>query len=189
MIRILLSELIQRHKNFFSLLAVTAALVLSWEIFVNRDQLAYLARYGYVGIFLLSMVGNATILLPMPSFVSVYIGGGLFNPLLVGLMASAGGSLGELTGYLAGVGGHRMIENRRLFIKTKDWLHRYGLLGIFALAVFPNPFFDMVGIAAGLLRIPVLHFLLATWLGQTMKFLLLSYLGAGSSGLMERFVQ
>ncbi|OGY18266.1 MAG: hypothetical protein A3F04_00130 [Candidatus Chisholmbacteria bacterium RIFCSPHIGHO2_12_FULL_49_9] len=182
------TEFVRRHKNIASLVAVLAALVISWGIFVYSDRLAYLARYGYIGIFFLSMLGNATILLPMPSMVSVYIAGGLFNPIIVGFMASAGGAIGELTGYLAGVGGHRIIKERKLFILIEKWVHRYGVVGIFLFAMIPNPFFDMVGLTAGLMRVPVFQFLVATWLGQTVKFLLISYLGAGSTGLMERWL-
>lgn len=182
------SEFVRRHKNVTSLLAVVVAIALSWGIFVYSDRLTSLARYGYIGIFFLSMIGNATILLPMPSMVSVYIAGGLFNPLVVGFVASAGGAIGELTGYLAGVGGHRIIEERKVFIRIQKWVRRYGLVGIFLFAMIPNPFFDMVGLTAGLLRVPVLHFLIATWLGQTVKFLLVSYLGAGSTGLIEHWL-
>lgn len=184
-----LAELVRRHKNIASLLAVLAALCISGAIFLFKDQLYSLRSYGYAGVFLLSLIGNATILLPMPSMVSVFIGGGLFNPVLVGLMASTGGSIGELTGYLAGVGGHRIIENQKVFVRIQRWMDRWGLVGIFLMALIPNPFFDMVGIVAGLLRVPLWHFLVATWLGQTLKFLLVSYLGAGSSGLMDRFLR
>jgi len=40
---------------------------------------------------------------------------------------------------------------------------------IFALAVVPNPAFDLVGIAAGALRMPVLSYLAAAATGKVIK--------------------
>jgi len=42
-------------------------------IFIFRDRIAELASYGYLGLFVVSVVGNATVLLPMPSLVATFI--------------------------------------------------------------------------------------------------------------------
>jgi membrane protein YqaA with SNARE-associated domain len=52
------------------------------------------------------------------------------------------------------------------------------MLAIFLLAFIPNPVFDVAGIAAGALRIPVWKFIAATMLGRTLRFILLAYFGA-----------
>jgi uncharacterized membrane protein YdjX (TVP38/TMEM64 family) len=53
-------------------------------------------------------------------------------------------------------------------------------LAILALAFIPNPFFDLAGVAAGTLKIPVFTFLLFTFIGKTFKMLLFAYAGASS---------
>ena len=55
-----------------------------------------------------------------------------------------------------------------------------GLIPILVLAIIPNPFFDLAGIAAGTLKMPVWQFLLACLVGKTIKMVAFAYAGAGS---------
>jgi membrane protein YqaA with SNARE-associated domain len=107
----------------------------------------------------------------------------------VGVIAAAGAAIGELTGYLAGVAGQAVIENRQMHERLERLMRRYGLLAIFVLAAIPNPFFDVAGIIAGALRFPVQHFLLSAWAGKTVKFLAIAYLGAGTAQLFEQLIR
>lgn len=154
-------------------------------IFIFRNELQAVGKYGYLGIFLISVIGNATIVLPAPTFVAAFAGGGVFNPLAVGLISAAGATLGEMTGYLAGTSGHAIIENRTMYERFEQWMKRYGLVALFILAAIPNPFFDVAGIIAGISKIRVTTFLLVTWAGKIVKFLIIAYLGAGSSNLLD----
>ncbi len=144
---------------------------------------------GYLGVFLISLLGNATVIFPVPSLAVVFAGGSVLNPLLVGLVAGVGEPLGELTGYLAGYGGSAVIENRERFEQIKNWMERRGFITLFVLAAIPNPFFDLAGIAAGMLRFPVTKFLLACWMGKTTKALILAYLGSLSINLLQPWLQ
>ena len=179
--------ILKRHPRLFSAMSIILAVLISGSIFFFRESFYDVSRYGYAGVFFLTMLGHATILLPMPALLSAFIGGGVFNPILIGLVAAAGAAIGELTGYLAGVGGNAMIGNRKEFVRMQGQLQKYGLFGLVVLAAIPNPFFDMAGIAAGMMRLPVSRFLLATWIGQVIKFTLFSYLGAGSSGILNHY--
>src|SRR5262245_20203110 len=74
--------------------------------FVLALSLDSLKDYGYIGIFFIAMAGAATIVLPTPSNVAIFSGGvvlhpvlGIPAPLLVGLVAGLGDSIGELSGY------------------------------------------------------------------------------------------
>jgi membrane protein YqaA with SNARE-associated domain len=144
------------------------------------DSLASLGRYGYLGVFLASLIGSATIILPMPAFALTFaMGGTLPSPLLVGLAAGLGAGIGELSGYLAGYGGRGIVENRESYDWIVRQMGRYGAWAIFAAALLPNPAFDLAGVAAGALRFPVGHFLLACTCGKTIRMVLLAYAGAG----------
>lgn len=164
---------------------VVFALALTVTIFVFRDQLQRAERYGYLGIFIISVLGNATIVLPVPTFVTAFAGGGVFNPMLVGLISAAGATIGELTGYLAGISGKAVVENREMYARFQRWMQRYGLIALFVLAAIPNPFFDLAGIVAGVSRVPLYQFMLVTWAGKIVKFLIIAYLGAGSMRLLD----
>ncbi len=125
--------------------------------------------YGYPGIFLISLLSSATIVIPAPSLALVPVVGSVLNPFVVGLCAGAGEALGELTGYAAGYSGRAVVENRERYERMVAWMRRYGLWVIFALSIIPNPLFDLAGIATGALRIPLPRFLLICWVGKTIK--------------------
>lgn len=166
-------------------LAIAFSVLITGAIIHYRDQLLDLSTYGYVGIFIISVVGNATVLFPVPSLVAVFAGGTLFHPLLVGLVSGVAEPIGELSGYLAGYGGSAAIEDKALYAKMEKWMLRHGYLTIFILSVIPNPVFDLAGIAAGALHFPVWKFFLACWAGKTVKAIAIAYAGAESWRLFE----
>jgi len=174
-------------NKYSKLLGITAAVLISVLIFLNRDKFVNLESYGYLGIFLISVVGNATIILPVPVILTAFLGGGIFNPLIVGVVASLGATIGELTGYLAGISGRGLIDKKGKIEKVKDWMDKHGLWTLFVLAVIPNPLFDLAGIVAGATKIPVYKYLIVVWLGKLIKFLAISFLGAGSLSLINKF--
>lgn len=172
----------------FRILVVLLVLGISLAIFALRDQLVQLAALGYVGIFLVSLLGSATIILPAPSLVLVFAMGAALNPLLVGLAAGAGEALGELTGYAAGFAGQPVIENRQTYKRLCAWMQRRGGITVFVLSAIPNPFFDLAGIAAGTLRYPLWRFLLFCWLGKTLKTTLVAWAGSQSVSFVEQLL-
>jgi uncharacterized membrane protein YdjX (TVP38/TMEM64 family) len=178
----------RRFVALSRILGLVLVIGITVSIFIFRDQLKRVGNYGYIGIFLISVIGNATIILPAPTFLTAFAGGSVFSPWVVGIIAAAGATVGELTGYLAGLSGQAIVENQEMFDRFQRWMRGYGLLALFVLAVIPNPFFDIAGIIAGISRIPLAYFLLITWAGKIIKFLIIAYLGAGSAGLLERLL-
>jgi membrane protein YqaA with SNARE-associated domain len=172
----------------FRILVILAVLGISLAIFLYREQLAQLAALGYLGVFLLSLVGNATIILPAPSLALVFAMGSVLNPLLVGLVAGVGEALGELTGYAAGFAGRAVIEDYQTYKRMVGWMERRGGITVFVLSAIPNPFFDLAGIAAGTLGYPVWKFLLFCWLGKTLKTTLVALAGAQSVTIIEQYL-
>ena len=77
------SELWRRYSA--PVLAILFALCVTVAILTFRDQLEALAGYGYLGVFVISILGNATIIFPVPSLAVVFAGGSVLNPLFVGL--------------------------------------------------------------------------------------------------------
>ncbi|OGO06881.1 MAG: hypothetical protein A2Y73_00210 [Chloroflexi bacterium RBG_13_56_8] len=173
------------RKYGASLMAVLFAIAITVAILAFRQQLRALAGLGYLGVFLISILGNATIILPVPSLALVFAGGSVLNPLLVGVIAGLGEPLGELTGYVAGYGGSVAIEDGARFERIKRWMERRGFLTLFVLSAIPNPVFDLAGIAAGVLRFPITKFLVACWLGKTLKTVTIAYLGSLSIELLS----
>jgi len=172
------------RKHGSQVLALLFALGVSIAVLVFREQLTALRGYGYAGVFLIGVLGNATVIFPVPSLAVVFAGGSVLHPLLVGLVSGVGEPLGELTGYLAGYGGTAVIEEGPRFERIRQWMERRGFLTLFVLSVIPNPVFDLAGIAAGMVRFPVARFLLACWLGKSLKAIAVAYLGSLSVDLI-----
>lgn len=160
-----------------SLIAVVGVIALAYSL---RDRAAEFARFGYPGIFLLSLIANSTLILPVPGIALTFAMGALFNPIGVALAAGTGAALGELTGYMAGFSGQGIADNFAVYERLTAWMKRYGEWVVLALAFIPNPFFDLAGAAAGTLRMPLGRFLLWLWIGKTMKMLVFALAGANS---------
>jgi membrane protein YqaA with SNARE-associated domain len=159
------------------ILAVAVVVAVTVLVYAIRDRVQQFAAYGYPGVFLVALLANATVILPAPGVAVVFAMGGIFHPAGVALAAATGGALGELTGYLAGFGGQAIIERKDLYIRMSGWVRKYGGWAVLVLAAIPNPFFDLAGIAAGALKMPVWKFLLFCWLGQLVKMSLFALAG------------
>lgn len=175
----------KRRLTFVRLLALVGVIALIVVLFVFREQVKKLERYGYVGIFLISIAANATIIIPIPGVAFTTAMGAIFNPVGVAIAAGLGASLGELTGYLAGFSGQAVIERVALYEKLTAWMKAHQNLAygmIVLLAFIPNPLFDLAGMASGALKIPLWRFLLACSIGKILKMLCFAYAGYYSIG-------
>lgn len=167
----------ENRTQIIRLLVLIFVVALTILLLIFRDQIRHLQGYGYPGIFLLSILANATIIIPLPGVILTTAMGAVFHPFWVAVAAGAGSALGELSGYLAGFSGRAVLERADWHVRLVEWMHKYGEATIFVLALVPNPAFDMAGISAGALRMPVQRFLFWCFLGKLMKMLLFAYGG------------
>ena len=163
--------------NILRILALLAVIGVTVYIYSIRDRVEDFAAYGYPGIFLIAMMANATVFLPAPGVAVVFAMGSVFHPMGVALAAGAGGALGELSGYLAGFSGQAVVERTDVYERINPWVEKFGSWTILILAAIPNPFFDVAGVAAGIAKMPMRNFLLACWIGQTIKMAMFAYAG------------
>ena len=170
----------EKRLTLARILALFIVIALSIFVYSIRDQAEELAIYGYPGIFLLSFLAYATVLLPAPGVWVVFTMGSVFNPLGVALAAGTGAALGELSGYLAGFSGQAVIERVDIYERLTVWMKKNGSLTILVLAAIPNPFFDLAGVAAGSLKMHVIRFLFWCWIGEIIKMAIFAFAGAKS---------
>lgn len=174
--------------KYKKIIALAFVVLMSVLIVLFWDKIKGLESYGYFGIFIISILGSATIVIPAPTILATFVGGGIFNPFLVGVVSAIGATIGELTGYIAGSSGRAIINKEEKLAKVEGWMRKYGLWTIFVLAVIPNPLFDLAGMVSGAGKIPVWKFLLVTLLGKTIKFLVIAFIGAGSVSILGSFI-
>lgn len=155
-----------------------------------RGQEELLARIGQSpwalpALFLVSVLSSATLFLPVPGLAITALAGGLISPPAVGIVAGAGHTLGEMTGYMAGYSGQRLVNRTKTYERVENWMCRNELAAasvVFVLALIPNPVFDAAGMTAGALRFPVCKFLLAAGIGKIIKNIVFAYGGHLSIG-------
>lgn len=170
-------------KNYIApILGMALAVAIMTGILVvyfrNPDVLEDLEGYGYLGAFVISAILNGTVLLPVSNMAIIAsLGATLPVPLFVGLAGGAGAAIGELTGYMLGRSGRGLIARNRMYNRLEGWVKRWGWVAIFILSVFPFVF-DVVGIIAGALRMPLWRFVLACWAGRTISYVTAAYLGS-----------
>src|SRR4030043_1718824 len=164
-------------ERYLQILALLFVIAISVVIFLNREWVVALGAYGYLGVFLISIITCSSIVVPVPGWILIATLGAILNPILVGVISGIGGTIGEMTGYLLGYGGRIAVENTGIYGRMVYWMKRWGGATIFVLALIPNPFFDLAGIIAGLLRFPIWKFLLFGAAGRIPKNILFAYIG------------
>lgn len=171
--------------NIIRVLVLLGVIVLTIVLVLNREAIQGLQAYGYPGIFLFSILANATILIPVPGVVFTSAMGAVFNPFLVAIAAGAGAALGELSGYLAGFSGQAVVEGSQRYERVVRWMQKYGDVTILVLAFIPNPLFDLAGMIAGILKVPVWKFLVYCVIGKILKMMMFAYAGNWVMSLLE----
>jgi len=150
------------------------AVVVTALLFVYGESISEVG--GYLGSFLVSLVSNGTIILPVPGLITLFGLGASFNPWLIGITAGIGGAIGELTGYAAGFSGRGFFSRSRAYRRAVIWVRKWGLWVVFLFTVTPLPV-DVIGIAAGALRFPVWKFLLVCGLGKAILYTGMAFAG------------
>lgn len=146
---------------------------------------SFATQYGYIGIFLISLLGATSIFIPIPYTVVIFILGGLlengnwvFEPLWIAVAAGAGAAIGEFSGYLIGFGGRKVVGEK--FKKRMDFLtklfKKYGTIAIFIFALTPLPD-DLLFIPLGVMRYSLLRAFVPAILGKFLSNLIIAYSG------------
>ncbi len=136
---------------------------------------------AYLIVFGVTFLASCTILVPAPGAAVVIAAASIWNPVIIALVASVGSTLGEITGYYAGYLGEKIIidEQNATYQKAVSWMNRYGTWTVLVVATIPLVPFDIIGLVAGALRLPLWRFLLFCWPGRIIKSFLEVGIGAG----------
>ena len=170
-------RLTQRIVPALALLFVIA-ITISISVMYGRfpEKLEEFKSYTYLGAFVISLLGNATIVLPAAVLliltnmgIVLYMSVGLAGPIIIGILGGLGAGIGEITGYVAGYSGRTIILGNKRYTKIQGWLTRWGSMTIFLLSIVPL-FFDLVGIAAGTLRFPLWKFIVVCTAGRIILY-------------------
>ena len=148
-------------------------------------------RFGLPGLFIASIIANATILLPVPIDIIVFLFGeadfygfGILSPLLMALVVGFGAAIGEMSGYVIGFFGVKSVEKMKReeikqIVEKEHETIKFGGIVVFLGALTPFPF-DLIGIAAGIIKFNFKKFFIACFLGKLLRYMLIAYAGRWS---------
>ncbi|MCH8864372.1 MAG: VTT domain-containing protein [Chloroflexi bacterium] len=182
-----------RTAYIMGIAGVVATLLMAASVVYYWDWVQRLEGYGYVGAFIISILGGATIIVPVPMLAIVFaLGGVLKYTWLLGIVAGLGETFGALTIYMTGYGGGAALYRSRhgriqaAYLRLMGLMERRGSLTLFILASVLNPFFYPAALAAGALRFGVKKYFLICWAGKTIKGFTVAYAGYwGLRGLLR----
>lgn len=171
-----------KYKKALSIFLLIFSIGLSIGIFSLRDYLRDTISLGLLGIFLINFASSATFFVSGPAFLTVIAGGSIYPPLVVALIASLGAAFGDMISFFLGYSGRSLTEHKLKkklwFTILEDLFKAYGSVFVFVIAIIPNPFFDALGLIAGIFGFKPLKFFVLIFLGRVARFIILALIGA-----------
>lgn len=184
-----------RWAFIFGVFGIIITIFMAVGIIVYKEQVQELQNYGYFGAFFISILGGATVIIPVPMLAIVFaLGGVMPMPWLVAIAAALGELIGALAIYLTGRGaGQAIIHSKhsriqKAYEKLLKIIERWGAAALFVVTCIVNPFFYPAAFAAGALRIGIKKYLFVVLAGKLVKSFTVVYAGYfGLKGIFRIF--
>jgi len=136
-------------------------------------------QFGYLGVFLVSLIGTMAIIIPIPyTLVILFLGIEGWDPLLLTIAGGSGSAIGEFVGYFLGYYGRRIIseERQRKMSYLLKLFGKYTPVAIFIFALTPLPD-DLLFIPLGILQYSLIKAFIPAIIGKTLMCYILASLG------------
>ncbi len=166
------------------IIGVILTILMAVAVIYYGGELRALQHYGYVGAFIISILGGATIIIPVPMLAVVFALGGVMEyTWLVGISAALGELIGALTIYMTGHGAGRVLVDSKhgkvqsAYERMLGLMEKRGHLVLFIVASVVNPFFYPAALAAGALRIGLRRYIAIVLAGKLIKCMTVVYAG------------
>ena len=146
----------------------------------NVAWITYLIVFGLFLVVSLVPFGPAAIAISV-----LFTASTIWNPFMVGIAAAIGVSVGGLGGYFAGLLGRNVLLKENFMCSLNamfcnknigNWVKDKGPLMISILALQPFLPFEVAGLVAGSLKMPIGKFFLATLAGSSIKYISLAFM-------------
>ncbi len=160
----------------------------------------FLMAIGPLGLFIAAIIANASVLIPIPIDLILltamvphnFFGLGIFSPLMLAIITALGAAIGEMSGYFIGYAGRATYDKMKKkeisqLDSLKQQLEKRGLPFLILFATVPLPF-DVIALAAGLIKYSKTKFFIGCFIGKTIRFIIVAYVAYyGITWLMQLF--
>jgi membrane protein DedA with SNARE-associated domain len=185
-----------RKAYILSFFGIIMTVLMFVAIIYFGDQIDEMKEWGYLGAFIISILGGSTIIVPVPGLaVMVALASAMKNPwnvALLGFSGVAGEMIGAVLIYMTGHGAGRAISNnkhgaiQKAYDKMLNLIKRRGGWALFAVAAIINPFYYPAAFACGALRMEIKKYLIISLLGKIIKVMSVVYIGYfGLKGILH----
>lgn len=195
-----LKSTLKRWEFWVGILTIAITFGLAVVVILYWKAAQELASYSYLGLFFVTVFGGATVIIPVPSLVVQFTMGAVLNPAIVGAVAGFGSAIGGTLVYLFGRGGRRIFSGFdfaspmsdraivRWTARVMGWAKHKGSLVVFLMSVVLNPIFFPMAFAMGASRFKLWKFFIMCWAGNTVKSMIIAYLGYLGLGALLRWL-
>lgn len=183
-----------RWSFIIGVIGVIATVLMALAVLRFGEKIRELEAYGYLGAFLISILGGASIIIPVPMLAVIFALGAVMKyPWMVAICGASGELIGALTIYMTGHGaGRALMDNRNhgrlqsAYERMLGLMQRRGPLTLFVVASVVNPFFYPAALCAGALRFGLNKYIPIVLTGKFIKGLTVVYAGYwGLKGLFN----
>lgn len=178
---------------FLVLLAILLIALFSYAEYLNAEKLLLgLQNYGLLGLFIATVLANASVLVIIPIDFVFFALGRIYNPVILAFLIGIGAAIGEMTSYIVGMGSLEAIKRtgkikEEKIEEMKNRIGKKGMIIIFLGSMTPFPF-DLIGIAAGMLHYNIYKFFIGTALGKIVRYGIIVYAGIFGLEIIQRSI-
>ncbi|HLD24974.1 MAG TPA: VTT domain-containing protein [Patescibacteria group bacterium] len=152
-------------RDFKRFVFVLGILFLILTAFISVNPEPFL-RFGYVGVFIFALFGPASLLIPVLSQ--------HMNIWVLAVVTAAGMAINDSVSWVIGSLGHTVIPHSPKIERIEANLRKHGMPALFFWALIPFPY-DLIGFIAGYLGFTYKSFIIPTFLGRLVRFMLLGF--------------
>ena len=191
-----LKEYVKQWQFWVGIIALALSIAMTVWLLLNREHLEGFSNYGYAGAFIVSLLGGAVSLVPVPMAIvqftlgpvaDPWFGPQYLAPIFIGIVSGIGEGIGCLVTYYTGYTGRlalTVVDESKKQGKIARWtqkaislMQNHGMLVVFVLSATMNPFYYPVAIAAGVMKYDVKKFLIMSVIGKIIKSAIIAYCG------------
>lgn len=147
------------------LLFIAGVVFVVLTVVISLDPTHFI-QFGYLGVFVFNLFGPGTLLIPLIA--------DHFNVMVLALVSAVGMSLNDSVVYVIGRSGQSVVRPGKRSDKLRDWVTKYGRLGLFSFSLLPLPI-DIVGGTVGYLSLSYSYFIVPTFAGKFLRFLVVGF--------------
>ena len=195
-----LGRILKRWEYWIGVAGIVLTVGVAVAVVLYFDDIQALGAYGYLGAFLIGILGGATYIAPVPMLPVIFVLGTVvrpsfapyLGPVFIGAAAGLGETIGALTIYMTGYGGGAALASSRhakvqaIYSRILGWMERRGTLILFIFSSVVNPFFYPIALTAGATRFGLKKYILICIIGKTIKGITVAAAGYWGLGAILR---